>query len=65
VELAATTDMYEWRGRANEWHARTLALAGKRAEALAAAAAALAIYEEKGDIPASAWTRDLLDSLST
>ena len=52
------------KGRAYEWHARTLALVGKPAEAREAAATALAIYEAKGDAPASAWTRELLDSLS-
>ncbi len=64
VELADTTDFYEARARAYEWHARTLALVGKPAEAREAAATALALYEAKGDIPASAWTRELLDSLS-
>ena len=52
------------RRRAYEWHARTLALVGKPAEAREAAATALAIYEAKGDLPASAWARELLDSLS-
>ena len=64
VGLAATSDMYEWGGRANEWHARTLALVGKPLEARAAAAAALAVYEAKGDIRAIAEARELLDSLS-
>ena len=56
--------MYESKARAYEWHARTLALVGKPLEAREAAATALAIYEAKGDIPASAWARELLDSLS-
>ncbi len=64
VELADTTDFYAARGRAYEWHARTLALVGKPEEAREAAATALAIYEAKGDIPASTWARELLDSLS-
>ena len=64
VELASTIDMYEHKARANEWHARTLAIVGKPREAREAAATALAIYEAKGDVPASAWARDLLDSLS-
>lgn len=64
VELATTTDMYEWNGRAYEWHARMLALVGKPAEARESAATALASYEAKGDIPASASARELLDSLS-
>ncbi len=64
VRLATTTDMYEWNGRSQEWHARTLALVGKPLEARDAAAAALAVYEAKGDIPATAWARELLDSLS-
>jgi class 3 adenylate cyclase/tetratricopeptide (TPR) repeat protein len=64
VELADTTDFYEERGRAYQWRARTLALAGKPAEAREAAATALAIYEAKGDIPASTWARELLGSLS-
>ena len=63
VEVAATIDMYEPKARAYEWHARTLALVGKPAEAREAAATALAIYEAKGDAPASAWARELLDSL--
>lgn len=65
VGLAATIDMYESKARAYEWRARTLALGGKPAEAREAAATALAIYEAKGDVPASAWARELLDSLST
>ena len=64
VGLAATIDFYEAKARAYEWHARTLALVGKPAEAREAAATALAIYEAKGDVPASAWARELLDSLS-
>jgi len=64
VELADTTDFYEARGRAYEWHARTLAIIGRRVEAREAATTALAIYEAKGDVPASAWARELLDSLS-
>ena len=64
VRLATTTDIYEWIGRAYEWHARTLALVGKPLEAHEAAATALAVYEAKGDIPASAGARELLDSLS-
>ena len=47
-----------------EWRARTLALVGKPVEAREAAATALAVYEAKGDIPASAGARELLDSLS-
>jgi class 3 adenylate cyclase/acyl dehydratase len=65
VDLAAETDMYEHKGRAYEWHAKTLAIAGKPEEARQAAAAALAIYEAKGDLPAIAWARALLDSLRT
>ena len=64
VEIAATIDMYENKARAYEWHARTLALAGNPSEARNAAATALAIYEAKGDIPATALARELLDSLS-
>jgi tetratricopeptide (TPR) repeat protein len=63
VELADTTDFYEARAHAYEWRARTLALLDKPAEARKAAATALAIYEAKGDRPASAWARELLDSL--
>ena len=63
VDVAATIDMYEYKARAYEWHARTLALVGKRPEAREAAATALAVYEAKGDIPATAWARELLDSL--
>ena len=64
VEVAAGIDMYEPKARAYEWHARTLALVGKPDEAREAAAIALAIYETKGDVPASAWARELLDSLA-
>ena len=63
VELAATIDMYEPKARAYDRHARTLALVGKPDEAREAAAIALAIYETKGDVPASGWARELLDSL--
>jgi class 3 adenylate cyclase len=64
VEVAATIDMYDHKARTYEWHARTLALVGKLDEARQAAATAHAIYEAKGDIPASAWARDLVESLS-
>ena len=57
-------DLYQPKAEAYEWHARTLALVGKPTEAREAAAAAVAVYEAKGDIPASAWARELLDSLS-
>ena len=64
VEVAATIDMYEHKAGAYEWHARTLALVGKPEEAREAATTALAIYEAKGDVPASAWARELVDSLA-
>jgi hypothetical protein len=64
VDLAAEIDFYSFKGRAYEWHARTLAIAGKPEEAREAAAAALAIYEAKGDVTATAWARELLDSLN-
>ena len=64
VELASSSDMYEWNGRSNEWHARTLVLIGKPREARDAAVTALAVYEAKGDVAASASARELLDSLS-
>ena len=64
VELATTIDMYDPKARAYEWRARTLALAGKPDEAREGAATALAIYETKGDVPASAWTRELVDSIA-
>jgi len=63
IEVAATIDSYENKARAYEWHARTLAIVGKPAEAREAAAVALAIYEAKGDLPAITWARELLDSL--
>ena len=63
IEVASTTDMYDQKARAYEWRARTLALVGKPQEAHEAAATALAIYEAKGDVPASTWARELLDSL--
>ena len=37
---------------------------GKPEEAREAATTALAIYEAKGDVPASAWARELVDSLA-
>jgi hypothetical protein len=46
-------------------HARTLALVGKTDKAREADEAAVAIYEAKGDVPASAWARELLDALPT
>jgi hypothetical protein len=64
VEVASTTDMYEHKARAYEWHARTLALVGKPDEAREAATTALSIYEAKGDVPASAWARELVESLA-
>jgi class 3 adenylate cyclase len=64
TQIASTTDRYDDKGRAYEWGARTLARIGKPAEARAAAATALEIYEAKGDRPASAWARELLDALS-
>jgi len=64
VEVAATIDMYDHKARTYEWHARTLALVGKADEAREAAATALAIYEAKGDVPASGWARELVESLS-
>jgi len=64
VELAATIDMYDPKAGAYLWHARTLALVGKTDEARPAAATAHAIYEAKGDVPASAWARELVESLS-
>jgi len=65
IALASTVDMYDPKARAYEWHARTLSIVGTPIEARKAAATALAIYEAKGDVPASAWARELLDSLST
>jgi class 3 adenylate cyclase len=64
VDVAAEIDMYDHKALAHEWHARTLAIVGKPLEAREAAATALAIYEAKGDVPASAWAQELLDSLS-
>jgi hypothetical protein len=64
VELASGIDFYQQKAEAYEWHARTLALAGKKTVAREAASTAVAVYEAKGDMPASAWARELLDSLS-
>jgi hypothetical protein len=63
VEVAATIDTYDNKAAAYMWHARTLAIVGKPAEAREAVAVAVAIYEAKGDLPATAWARELLDSL--
>ena len=62
-DIATTIDMYE-RASAYEWHARTLAIVGKRDEARHAAATALAIRESKGDVWATACARELVDSLT-
>jgi tetratricopeptide (TPR) repeat protein len=64
AELIETTDFYDHRGLVHEYLAQTLALAGKREEALAAAQKALGLYEAKGDEPAAAWARELGDSLA-
>ena len=64
-EIRLIVERHGGMARTYAWHAGTLALIGKPAEAREAAATALAIYETKGDIPASAWARELLDSLST
>lgn len=63
VELASAIDLYNLKAEAYEWLARTLAIVGKPREAREAASTALAIYEAKGDLPAIAWARDMLDSL--
>jgi hypothetical protein len=63
VDLAAEIDTYDHKGHTYEWHARTLAIVGKPEEAREAAGAALAIYEAKGDLPAIALARKLLDLL--
>ena len=63
VELASAIDLYTCKAEAYEWLARTLAIVGKPREAREAASTALAIYEAKGDLPAIAWARDMLDSL--
>jgi class 3 adenylate cyclase/tetratricopeptide (TPR) repeat protein len=65
VELLADSDFYGLGAATRLWLARTLALVGKPAEAREVAAAALAIYEAKGDRPAAGWARELLDSLSS
>ncbi len=64
VAAAETTDFYEARAGAYAWHARTLDVIGKRADARAAAAVSLSIYEDKGDRPASTSARALHESLS-
>ncbi len=43
--------------------AKVLRTAGKAAEAAAAAGEALAMYERKGNVPASASTRAFIDAL--
>ncbi len=64
VELATGIDFYDEKARAFEWRARTLALLGRPEEARTAAETVLSIYESKGDRPAAAAARGLLDSLS-
>jgi hypothetical protein len=64
VEVAEPTDAFETKAGAYEWLARTLALVGKPEEARDAAAAAVEVYETKGDVAAIAWSRQLLDSLT-
>ena len=57
ITAAETTDFYELRANAYYWHARSLALNGQLAEARAAVAVAVSIYESKGDRPASTSAR--------
>ena len=64
ITAAETTDFYELRANAYYWHARSLALNGQLAEARAAVAVAVSIYESKGDRPASTSARALHESLS-
>ena len=64
VAAAETTDFYEARAGAYAWHARTLDVIGNRADARAAAAVSLSIYEDKGDRPASTGARADHESLS-
>jgi class 3 adenylate cyclase len=64
VELIADADFYEIRGDTHLFLARTLVECGKPDEARDAASEALAIYQAKGDQPAAAWARTLLDAIA-
>jgi tetratricopeptide (TPR) repeat protein len=63
VQAASEIDFYDQKATAYGWRCRVLAMSGREAEARDAAAKALAIYEAKGDRPAAASARELLDSL--
>ena len=63
IEMLADSDFYEPAAGYRLLLARTLIVCGKPGEARAPAAEALAIYEAKGDEPASDWARELLASV--
>ena len=60
VEMLDESDFYDRVAGARMLLARTLIVCGKHDEARDVASEALAIYEAKGDAPASEWARELL-----
>ncbi len=60
LELAMTTDFWQFRGGGNEALAEVLAAQGRDEEARVALEAALAVYEAKGAVVAADRTRELL-----
>ena len=64
VELLADSDFYDQVAGQRLLLARTLLLCGKPEQAREEASRALAVYRAKGDQPAAAWARELLDSLA-
>jgi len=62
--MLAESDFYDETARARLLLARTLVECGKPDEARAVGTEALAIYDAKGDLPASGWVRELLASLA-
>jgi len=64
LELAETTDLFQIRGMyARSGLAEVLSLAGKRGEASATAAEAIAIHDDKGDVTGSAFLRRRFESM--
>jgi hypothetical protein len=63
VDRVAEVDHHDIKSRTLEWRARTLAIAGKPADAREAAATWLACCEAKGDVSPIGWARAFLDSL--
>jgi class 3 adenylate cyclase/tetratricopeptide (TPR) repeat protein len=65
VEKAAEVDFFSIRGFTFIMFGKTLALAGRPADAAEAFEQALRIYEDKGDVTSAARSRELLASVTT